>query len=359
MRNDGFGETVIAAALRSVAELLPASWAVDERRGVRSDWPQVDVLVDLVTPKNDRVPFAVVAKRSGSAPKALLLSALRELRRQLPLPIIFVSDYVGPGLRAALATEGVSYADATGWVRLVSEDPLVLLTGQGAERSPKPARPSAVMRMNGIAANRTIRALTTTALPTGVRDLAGLAEVSPGSVSKLLATLAAEGVVDRDGRGGVLAVRRRGLIRRWTRDYAFATANKSVGYFIAPRGLDRALMRLEGSATPAALTGSAGARRLLPEGTSSVVPLRLLALYAAVPDVMARELGLIAAEPTSANVILAVPQDQQILTPADEGPAIAPVALVLADLLTLPNRSDAEAEQLMDALGRNDVAWKE
>jgi hypothetical protein len=31
---------------------------------------------------------------------------------------------------------------------------------------------------------------------------------------------------------------------------------------------------------------------------------------------------------------------------------------VLADLLTLPGRGDAEAEQLMDALARTDQAWK-
>ncbi len=35
-----------------------------------------------------------------------------------------------------------------------------------------------------------------------------------------------------------------------------------------------------------------------------------------------------------------------------------PVALVLADLLTLPGRSDAEAAQLMDTLGRTDKAWE-
>ena len=71
-----------------------------------------------------------------------------------------------------------------------------------------------MVRLNGVAASRTIRALVTTALPIGVRGLADFADVSPGSVSKLLATLAAEGIVDRDGRGGVAVVRRRALIQR-------------------------------------------------------------------------------------------------------------------------------------------------
>lgn len=360
MRNDAFRETeIVGEALRSIAALLPASWTVGERANPWSGSPQVDAEVDVVAPNGDRISFVVEAKRSGSMPTALVRSALRELEQQRSLPVLFVSDYVGPSLRVALAEQGISYADATGWVRLISEDPFVLLTGQGAAKSPKLGRTSAIVRLNGVAVSRTIRALAKAAHPLGVRKLAELADVSPGSVSKLLVTLAAEGVVDRDNRGGVTLVRRRALIQRWVRDYAFSKANKSVGYYIAPRGLERTLARLESAETPVALTGSAAARRLLPDGTTSVVPLRLLALYSAAPAALARMLGLIDAEPAGANVIVAAPQDRQILIPANAGPSIAPIALVLADLLTLPNRSDAEADQLMDALARSDDAWKE
>lgn len=293
-------------------------------------------------------------------PAAYLLSALRERGRGSSLPVLFVSDYIGPSLRTALAREGIGFADATGWVRLTSEDPLVLLTGRGATRSPRPAGISAVARLNGVAAGRIIRALATTSLPIGVRDLADLADVSPGSVSKLLVTLAAESIVDRDDRGGVAVVRRRALIRRWVRDYSFARTNKSAGYYIAPRGLERTSARLGDVEAAVALTGSTAARRLLPDGMTSVVPLRLLAIYADAPDALARRLGLIGAEPATANVVIAAPQDRRILAPLSGGePHLAPVGLVLADLLSLPNRSDAEAEQLMDALARRDAAWKE
>ena len=186
-----------------------------------------------------------------------------------------------------------------------------------------------------------------------MRDLGALADVSPGSVSKLLPTLAGEGIVDRDGRGAVVAVRRRALIQRWVRDYAYPKANGSLHYAIAPRGLDRTLTRLVGLPMPVTLTGSAAARRLLPEGTTSVVPLRLLALYADDPGGLADELRLIPAESATANIVVAVPQDGAVLTNE-----VAPVALVLADLLTLPGRGDAEAEQLMDALARTDQAWE-
>ena len=270
------------------------------------------------------------AKRSGALPAAILLTTLRELREQTGQRVLIVSDYVGPSLRAALVAESISFADATGWIWLVSNDPLILLTGQGADRAPRDRQASAVTRLNGVAASRTIRALATVELPVGVRGLAATADVSPGSVSKLLVTLASEGIVDRDQRQRVLAVRRRALIRRWTRDYSFPKSNPSVGYYIAPRGLDRTLTRLHqrGGVT---ITGSVAARRSLPTSMTSVA-------IAAVGPLRgrprpSRKLGLLDAEPSTANVVIAEPQDDEILPSAgDPATLVAPVALVLADL---------------------------
>ncbi len=360
MRNGLLRETtLISDALRSVTALLPASWSLAEAADRQTGRRRLDAGVDLIAPNGDGVSFVVEAKRSGSVPTALLLPVLRELGRPTESPVLFLSDYIGPSLRAALADEGISFADATGWVRIFTDRPLIVLTGKGADRSPRARQASAVTRLNGVAANRTIRALAATGLPVGVRALATAADVSPGSVSKLLVTLASEGIVDRDQNGGVVAVRRRALIRRWVRDYSFAKSNQSVGYYIAPRGLDRTLSRLN-ECGAVAITGSAAARRYLSEAVISVVPLRLLALYASDTSAVSGALGLIAAEPTTANVVLAVPQDGDILPAADERePAVAPLALVVADLLTLPGRSDAEAEQLMNALAATDQAWKE
>ena len=362
MRNIDTQETsLVGGGVRALAALLPASWTL-ETTAVTEDDRRLDAVVDLVAPSSERVRFAVEAKRSGSASTTLLITALGELRRVTSLPVLFISDYIGPSLREALTEEGISFADATGWVRLTSDDPLILLTGQGAEKSPRPARASAVVRLNGVAANRIIRALCTMPIPVGVRELADAADVSPGSASKLLVTLTAEGIVDRDERGRVTTVRRRALVTRWTRDYSFTKTNTGVAFCIAPRGLDQALARLDASEIPVVLTGSAAARRFLPTGTTSTVPLRLLALYTPRPSALAGELGLIQADPATANVVLAAPQDPSIIVRDTTGavePALAPVALVLADLLTLPNRSDAEADQLMDSLARNDALWSQ
>ena len=308
-------------------------------------------MVTLTGPGRERVAFTVEAQRSG-LPVSFLLARLREQALRSNVPLLYVSDYIGPSLRDALAQEGISYADTTGWVRIIADSPLVLLTGQGAEQSPQAGRSTAVLRLNGFATGRIVRALTQTDLPVGVRDLAATAQVSPGSVSKLLPTLAAEGVIDRNDRGGVAVVRRRALVQRWVRDYSFTKTNESVAYYIAPRGLERTLARLPRATTPITLTGSAAARQLLPESVTPVVPLRLLALYTDSPHDAASQLSLVPADPATANTVIAIPQDGDVLTTE-----VAPVALVVADLLTLPGRGDAEAEQLMNTLARTDMAW--
>lgn len=75
---------------------------------------------------------------------------------------------------------------------------------------------------------------------------------------------------------------------------------------------------------------------------------------------LSQDLGLIVANPATANIVIAVPQDKDVLPGlSDLTLKTAPVALVLADLMTLPGRSDAEADQLMETLARSNAAWKE
>lgn len=367
MRNGPFGETgVLEAATGRLNALLPPSWQLKIDREVAFGDSRVDAVADLTgVDSSSGVRFAVEVKRSGSVSAAVLLSVLRDLRRATGLPVLFVSDYIGPALRAALSAEQMSYADVTGWVRVVNDEPLLLVTGHGAERAPRTRTTSAVTRLNGIAASRTIRALANVDLPCGVRGLAAAADVSPGSVSKLLATLAVEGSVERDSAGAVTAVRMRELIRRWTQDYSYKASNRSVGFYLAPRGLDRTLDRLTGIGG-VTLTGSAASRRLLPAAVTPVVPLRLLALYAADPADLAHGLRLVSADPSTANVLIAAPLDPMILPATDQVGAtdrgdlpVAPAPLVLADLLTLPARSDAEADQLFDVLASIDPIWRE
>lgn len=67
MRNASIRETdTLGDALRSIVELLPASWRFDERREVVLRGVRLDAVVELVGPSGDRAAFAVEAKLSGS-----------------------------------------------------------------------------------------------------------------------------------------------------------------------------------------------------------------------------------------------------------------------------------------------------
>ena len=342
------GSRTVDGALRQIRTLLPEAWSVSSEMFPECREQGVDGQITLRTPSGEQANFAFV--EISRAASVRLFTPFSVVASK---PVIVVSDYIPPRLRSELSASGLGYADATGWVSLVSECPLVLLTGRGAKRGPQKEGSTAVARLSGVAVNRIIRALCAVTTPIGVRELASVAGVSPGSVSKLLPTLVAEGVVDQPERGPVENVHCRDLIRRWVQDYSFMRTNKSVGFFISPRGVKYAKEQINEGSASATLTGSSAARLLLPEGVTPVVPERLLSLYASAPDVLADQLGLIPADPGTANVVIAVPQAPEIL--ADP---IAPTALVLADLLTLPGRGDAEAEQLMDVLAASDQRWE-
>ena len=349
MRNIAESETLFErSALGSLEKLLPSSWRLETRDSDAG----VLVTVSLVGPNSELVTYAVELERSGYS-VAMVRSRLRDLARTAGQPVMYVSGYVGPTLRSELEREGVSYLDATGWVRVVSDSPLILMTGQGARKAPTDPRVADITRLNGRAAGRIIRALIERECPLGVRELATRAGVSPGSVSKLLPTLVREAIIDRDGAGTVTTVRRRELISRWVKDYSFHKTNQPTRFYLATRGLDWVLGQLPDTSRSVTLTASAVARQMTPERTTPVVPLTLLALYTDDPELLATELGLVQVDQPSANVVIARPQDVSVLD-SD----LAPVGLVLADMLTLPGRGVAEPEQLMDELARTDPLWR-
>ncbi|MDR1768052.1 MAG: hypothetical protein LBR32_06465 [Propionibacteriaceae bacterium] len=262
-------------------------------------------------------------------------------------------------MRAKLERAGVSYADATGWVRIVSDDPMLAIISQGAAKSPTPSGNRTIARLDGRGAGRVIRALLTVDPPVGVRQLADAADVSPGTVSKVLPTLAADNTIERDDRGQVTGVVRRRLLDRWTADYQLLKSNGTARYYVAPRGLDAALAKA--TAFPnLALTGGRAGQAWLPDNVTPVMPVTQLVLYTTDLGVTADTLGLAATDPPSANVILLTPQDPAILDRPESraGVPVAPLPIVLADLLSLPGRYPQQATALMDALAKADPQWR-
>lgn len=353
MRNSEFYETLLASTAQSaLADELPQAWEVSVVR--ESDAGEVDFVLTLEGPQKQRVRFAVEVKASASLAASSVVDRLRHLRDRLQMPVLLFAPYLGSALRSALEAEGFSYMDRTGWLYLVSTDPLVLVRGQGASRAPRVEERPSIARLSGASGGRVVRALLSAVAPMsaerplGVRELAHLAGVAPGTASKVLATLQTDGVVERDELGRIADVHRVDMLRRWVLDYSFERSNRDVTYALAPRGLDALHKRLRNGEVRGALTGSLASRALLPAGITSVVPLTLAALYVPEVEGAMKALQLVETDRATANVILAVPQDLEILP--DAHVALAPYPLILADLLTLPGRGDAEAEQLMEAL---------
>jgi hypothetical protein len=344
------------ALARRIQGLIPPTWVARWRDGdLDGGW---DGVVTIVSPSGDSGSFDVLLKPSAVVPDKVL-EALRSRPRTGSAGVILAADYIAAPTRAKLERAGIGYVDATGWARIVSDEPMLVITAQGAAKSPKPPSSTAVTRLDGPSAGRVVRALATITPPVGVRELAGLAEVSPGTVSKTLPVLMAEGAVERDQRGRVTRVFRRRLLSRWTADYRVLRSNGTPAYFVAPRGLDAALAQIA-ALSSAAVTGARAGVAWLPEGTSSVIPVTQLVLDVGDLETTVGALGLVAVDAPSANVVLVAPQDPAIL----DGPTIlgglpvAPLPIVLADLLTLPGRYPQQAEALMDALAKTDPAWR-
>jgi hypothetical protein len=268
-----------------------------------------------------------------------------------PLPLIVVAPYLSKSVREVLKRRGASYADRTGNVRIVLDEPGLFVLTSGAGANPWPDKRQLSLR--GVKAGRVVRALVASVPPLGVRQLAGLASTDPGYVSRLLALLDAEALVDRTSRGRVERVDWRKLVARWAGD-APLSDRATATTWLAPRGLKGILGRLRGAEPRYLVTGSAAAAKLAP-----VAPTRWLSVYVDDPTAMAEQLDLRPAD-AGANVVLLQPEDEAIYEQGTEieGVHQAALPLIVVDLLTGPGRSPAEAEALMDWMDDNEGAWR-
>jgi len=183
--------------------------------------------------------------------------------------------------------------------------------------------------------------------------------VSPGTVSKTLPLLISEDAIGRDATGTIATISRRRVLERWMLDYRVLVSNRDVRYYIAPRSVDKAIA-VPSTRTDVAFTGLQGARAYLPSDVNLLVPPTQVVCYAEDIDDLAKRVGLQEVDAPSANVILIKPHDPTLLSRVSriDGMPVAPLPLVLADLLTLPGRYPQQAKALVDALAKTDPAWR-
>src|SRR5262249_43498056 len=153
--------------------------------------------------------------------------------------------------------------------------------------------------LRGAKAGRLVRALVDFRQAPGVRELAARAQVDPGYVSRVLALLESEALIERQSAGKdreprttrvrsgpILRVDWPALLRRWARE-APIEARGTVRTYLEPRGVSPFLARLAASHERYAVTGSPAAARLAP-----VAPSRLATVWIGDAQVAASRLGL-------------------------------------------------------------------
>lgn len=342
---------LIRLGIDELARRLPPGWVIEDIGQDRR--PKLaDAQISIVGPDGRRGLILLEAKRSLDPRQAMELAG--RLQRTLPddLITLIISPYLTPGVRDRLKSSGLGYVDLTGNTRLELKNPGLYLETSGADRDPGPSeRPTRSLR--GPKAGRVVRALCDFREPVGVRELAIKTSLDPGYVSRIVALLDRQALVERGPRGGIVKVDWERLLRRWAQDVPFENRGEMASY-LEPRGLPALLGRLPSSELRYVITGSLAASRLAP-----IAPPRLAVLYVESVEGAAQSLGLRPAE-TGGNTVLVLPNDPWVFEGAreEEGVNYAAPSQVAADLLTNPGRAPSEGDALIRWMAENEEKWR-
>lgn len=340
---------------RVVAERLPSGWQIERRTPAGRGDHRADAVLEIVAPGGERGVLVVEAKLAlepravRSALEQVVAIAARGPEAGVPM---IASRFISPRSREMLNAVGVSYADATGNVRLVMERPGLFVETRGAESNPW-REERALRSLKGRTASRIVRALCDFKAPFGVRELAGRASASAGTTVRTLDFLARETLIARDEAKRVVDVDFAALIARWSEDFRFTKQN-AIQLRFEPRRLNSLLDKLREAKTGYAITGSFAASVLAPYAEA-----RLLAIYVEDAEAMAEQLDV--REPRGqSNVWLARPPDDLPFerTWDRDGLRYAAPSQVACDLFDMPGRSPAEAEELLRFMKADPAAWR-
>lgn len=310
---------------------------------------RIAAAAEIQSPDKRRVVLNIEA-RSRMTPK-VATEVVRDLNGvEVDSPLV-ISSFISKATQAILRDGGVSYVDLAGNIRLVVSSPGLFIEVVGATVNPTKAERSDSLK--GAKAGRVVRALIEQAEPKGVRELAAMAEVDAGYVSRLFTLLDAEALITRVGRGRLDSVAWPKLLQRWADDAPLSIRGKATSY-IEPRGVPALLEKLRSTKRRYAITSSFAASRVAP-----IAPPRLLSVYTDDLRGLIEETGL---RPTTAgaNVQLIEPVDEDVFraTTNNDGLCYVALPIVVLDLLDGPGRAPAEAEALLEWMKKNEAVWR-
>jgi hypothetical protein len=268
-------------------------------------------------------------------------------------PTIIVTDWLSPRARTILAEAGLSYADTTGNVLVMVSDPGLSITAQGAARDPAPRRRS-MSNLRGPRAWALERTLAEVLPPYGLSELSETLGIDAGYVSRLLAGLADELIIERQPRQPVEAVNWEAMIGQITRAYSLLDDNETTSW-IAPAGPEQFLRDLSSSKLKRwAITGSFASSRLV-----SVAAPEIAIVYTDDPERLADTVRLRPAR-TGGNVVTALPYDPIVYerTWEQDDLVFTSVAQIAIDCLTGFGRMPAEGDALLAWMRRRTPRWQ-
>ncbi|MBA3404861.1 MAG: hypothetical protein H0U13_09300 [Gemmatimonadaceae bacterium] len=351
MRNNVFSDNKrLEEGRRILSERLPDGWRVELEKGAK---PSVGARLRIIAP--DRSQRTVVIETKGKLDPRGVSEIENQFRSLGADDRLVVASYLSPATRERLRAASISYIDLTGNVRIAVSKPGLFIDTGGADVDPK-AVPRGSRSLRGERAGRVIRNLIDHRVPAGVRQLAAQTGVDPGYVSRVLALLDRETLIERKARGKIVQVDWQRLLRRWAQEAPLATRGVLTPY-LAPRGAGALIETLgdreSATRTDYAVTGSFAAVKMAP-----VAAPRVLTLYSTTFDA-ASELGLRITD-SGANVLLVQPSDPSVLLGARviDGVRYVAVSQVAVDLLGGTGREPAEGEALIEWMVANEESWR-
>ncbi len=350
--------TALRLAEQIVARSMPSDWTAKVVQAPGRSAGSRSVSLRIRTSDGDTSEFGIVTKRSlnpmeaGQLLDTLGLEATTSLRRPKPVDVAIIAPYLSERTREVITGRSVSYIDSTGNMRLHSNKPALYILTTGADKDPWPDD-QPLKSLRGRGAGRALRAIVDFRPPYGVRELAGRANVSPATLARVIDLLARDALLTRDARGRVNDVDWDGCLRRWSKDYEFATSNQTTA-FLAPRGLSELTTKLTAVKWRYALTGSLAAQPYSP-----IAPARLGTLYVDDIETAVRQLDLREVD-SGTNALIAEPFDPVVYerTTKRDGLTLAAPTQIVADLLTGSGRMPAEGEELLAWMKDNERVWK-
>lgn len=343
-------EELLEATRDLIARRLPPRWTVE----LPGEGKPADLVVKDPS-KSGRVVLVEAKREFGPGDIQAFGTALwRRLRQQSgDTPILLVAPYLSYRAREMLAEENISYLDLTGNVRIALDYPGLFIMTEGAQRDPYATKPARGLR--GAKVGAVVRVLADVVPPYSASDVARAAQVTEGYVSRVLETLAKEGLIDRPSRGPILGVDWPAILRRRAQSMDLFTQERAYRY--VSRSGPRQVLNALGErpvGERAVVTGSFAAARLVRVATPA-----LLAVYATKPPSLADELGLFAVE-EGADTILLRPDNESVFerTEKEKGVEWAAPSQIVIDSLSGGGRMPAEGEAAIDWMRKNESRWR-